>query len=402
MTAKKKVGPEDLTPPVPLGGDETPPAPPPGIDDIEAELLESLSEGMNQKYGDGTVYSLTGANSGSAIRWWLPMGLRLVEECIGRAGLPSGRIIEMYGEEGSGKTSLAMHMVAATQRGRYEVEGGGMSGAIAFVIDTERTLDEAYAHAIGVNTDRLVGIKARSIEEIFARATEVVVGLRAGELPGKRGQKIKLSAPFKGPILGVVDSVGQTATDGELKKLADILKKTGEAEEENALPMAAAKVIKQQLRPFVPLMADAQATCIFINHTYSVMASRYNKNPQPISYGGKGLKLASSIRIKTERLFRIMDEDTEIGWKLGVDIEKNKVSMPSGRLELEIIRGRGIRETGIYVDRLVETGRLPMGGGGWFTLPTESGTPVRLQGKEAVVKYLEEFPSALDLLLNKA
>jgi recombination protein RecA len=330
-------------------------------------------------------------NRMAAIRWMIPMGLNLVTRRIiefgtpaDSFGLPSGRIVEVFGKPESGKTTLATHFMASAQR---------TMNAMCVLIDTENAYDPKYAQAQGVDISRVIGLKALSIEEVYTMAMDSIRALRLGEIT--KGNKTIKTQTFDGPILIVVDSIGQTATLGEISKFDESAKK-GEAFN---LPMAAARVINSQMRVYTPFASEHNICTVFLNHTYTGQPPYPGAQAPEISYGGEGIKFAASLRIKTTQFGKIMEDDREIGSRISIHFLKNKIHTWSGKIELDVVRGRGLRETGTLVDELIESGVLkPVSGRFRFIY---QGVEQNIHGKEKFINWIESNPGAIETIMQE-
>jgi recombination protein RecA len=276
----------------------------------------------------------------------IPSGSILLDEALGVGGYPRGRIIEMYGPESSGKTTLALHAVAEAQK----------LGGIAAFIDAEHALDPVYAKNLGVNIDELwvsqpdTGEQALEICENLVRsgAVDIIV------------------------IDSVAALVPQKEIDGEMG---------------DSVMGVQARLMSQALRKLTAIVGKSKCTIVFINQIRMKIGVMFG-NPETTT-GGNALKFYSSIRLEIRRIETIEgkgDEDA-LGNRVRVKIVKNKVAPPFRKVELDIYFGKGISATASLLDSAVKHGIIDKRGA-WYTRGEEKVG----QGKENAINFLKENP----------
>lgn len=272
-----------------------------------------------------------------------------LDMALGVGGLPRGRIIEIYGPESSGKTTLALHAIAAAQ-----AEGG-----IAAFIDAEHALDPTYAAALGVDVDSLLVSQPDSGDQGLEITEQLV---RSGALD-----------------IIVVDSVAALVPRAEI-----------EGEMGDAFVGLHARLMSQALRKLAGVIAKSRCVAIFINQLREKVGVVYG-NPE-VTTGGRALKFYSSIRIDVRRVEHIKEGDRLVGSHTRAKVVKNKMAPPFREAYFDIMYGEGISHTGELLDLGVEYDLIKKGGA-WFTINEE-----RFQGRENAKKYLMEHKSVADEL----
>ncbi len=302
--------------------------------------LKKAIEDIKKKYGEESVLVLGNKAKDKKIKK-ISSGSLLLDEALGIGGYPLGRIIEIFGHESSGKTTLALHAVAEMQK----------SGGTAAFIDAENALDIEYAQKIGVNTEDLVLSQPDSGEQ----ALEIMDALI-------RTKKINLL---------VVDSVAALVPQVELD---------GEMSDQTVGVQA--RLMSKALRKTAKIINENEVVVIFINQLREKVGVMFG-NPE-VTTGGRALKFYSSVRIDIRRSAVIKKETDIIGTTSKIKIVKNKVAAPFKIVEVDIIYGEGISKTNEIIDLAVKHSIIEKSGS-WFSYKGEKIG----QGKERVKKYLE-------------
>ena len=311
----------------------------------EKESVNTLDEALKlveKAFGKGTIMKL--GDRPSVDCNVIPSGSLLIDQALGVGGYPRGRIIEIFGPESSGKTTLALHAIAECQK---------LGGQTAFV-DAEHAIDPNYARNLGVNIDDLILSQPDSGEQ----ALEIV-------------EMLASSDAFD---LIVVDSVAALVPQSEL-----------EGEMSDQTVGAQARLMSKALRKITAILNHHECTVIFINQLREKVGVVYG-NPETTA-GGRALKFYSSVRIDIRRTEAIKDGPTIIGNSVNVKIVKNKVSPPFRTCKVDIIYGKGISQTGEILDVGVELGILKRVGA-WYEYDGNRFANGRDNGKA----YLEEHP----------
>lgn len=306
--------------------------------------LEAAISSITKAYGDGSIMRLGAAQALRKIEV-IPSGSLAIDLALGVGGVPRGRVVEIYGPESSGKTTLMLHIIANAQK----------SGGLAAFIDAEHALDPAYAKKLGVNLDDLLvsqpdsGEEALSICETLARSNALDVI--------------------------VVDSVAALVPKAEL-----------EGEMGMATMGMQARLMSQALRKLTALLSKSKTTCIFTNQLREKVGVMFG-NPETTP-GGKALKFYASVRIDIRRKDAIKDPAGNVlGHHVKVKIVKNKVAPPFTEAEFEIIFNHGINKEGSILDVGIEDGVVDKKGA-WLQFNGE----LIGQGKDAAQRALVEKP----------
>jgi recombination protein RecA len=319
-----------------------------------AEKLKALQlamEKIDKDHGKGTIMRL-GDDSIEDIAV-IPTGSIGLDYALGVGGYPRGRIIEIYGPESSGKTTLAIHAIAEVQK-----EGG-----IAAIIDAEHAFDRFYAAGLGVDIDNLLISQPDSGEEALEVADQLI-----------RSSAVDLV---------VVDSVAALTPKAELE--GDM--------GENKVGLQA-RLMSQALRKLTATISKTNTTCIFINQLREKIGVMFG-NPETTT-GGNALKFYSSVRLDIRRASQIKDGDKVIGNQTKVKVVKNKVAPPFRKAEFDIMFGEGISLTGEIVDLGVEYGVIKKSGS-WFSY----GDTKLAQGREGVKQLLNDNEELKEELKEK-
>src|ERR1044071_606482 len=306
--------------------------------------LDAAISSITKAYGEGSIMRLGDARAQVKIEV-IPTGALAVDLALGVGGVPRGRVVEIFGPESSGKTTLMLHIIANAQK----------QGGLAAFIDAEHALDPAYAKKLGVNLDDLLvsqpdsGEEALTICETLARSNALDVI--------------------------VIDSVAALVPKAEL-----------EGEMGMATMGMQARLMSQALRKLTAILAKAKTTCVFTNQIREKVGVMFG-NPETTP-GGKALKFYASIRIDIRRKDAIKDTaGTAIGSHVKVKIVKNKVAPPFAEAEFDIIFNHGINKEGSVLDVGVEDGIVDKKGA-WLQFNGE----LIGQGKEAAQKALLDKP----------
>ncbi len=306
--------------------------------------LEAAISSITKAYGDGSILRLGAAHAAKKIDV-IPTGALAVDLALGVGGLPRGRVVEIYGPESSGKTTLMLHVIANAQK----------AGGLAAFIDTEHALDPGYAKKLGVNLDELLvsqpdsGEEALTICETLARSNALDVI--------------------------VIDSVAALVPKAEL-----------EGEMGMATMGMQARLMSQALRKLTAVLGKSKTTCVFTNQLREKVGVMFG-SPETTS-GGKALKFYASVRIDIRRKETIKDAaGVATGNHVKVKIVKNKVAPPFAEAEFDIIYNHGINKEGSILDVGIADGVVEKKGA-WLQF---EGNLIG-QGKEAAQKTLTEKP----------
>ena len=314
--------------------------------------LDAAISSITKAYGEGSIMRLGAARALRQIEV-IPTGALSVDLALGVGGLPRGRVVEIFGPESSGKTTLMLHVIANAQK----------AGGLAAFIDAEHALDPAYAKKLGVNLDDLLvsqpdsGEEALSICETLARSNALDVI--------------------------VIDSVAALVPKSEL-----------EGEMGMATMGMQARLMSQALRKLTSILAKARTTCIFTNQLREKVGVMFG-NPETTP-GGKALKFYASIRIDIRRKETLKDAaGNAIGNQVKVKIVKNKVAPPFAEAEFEIIYNHGINKEGSLLDVGLSHGVVEKKGA-WLQFDGE----LIGQGKEAARAALAEKPEIAKKIMD--
>jgi len=316
----------------------------------KAKALSLALETIEKQFGKGSIMKL-GESTHTKVET-IPSGSISLDLALG-GGLPRGRVIEIYGPESSGKTTLTLHAIAEVQR----------AGGTAAFIDAEHALDPAYAKRIGVDIDNLLlsqpdnGEQALEIVETLVRSNAV--------------------------DLVVVDSVAALVPRAEI-----------EGEMGDSLPGLQARLMSQALRKLTSVISRSKTTVIFINQIRMKIGVMFG-NPETTT-GGNALKFYSSVRMDIRRIGQIKQGEEVIGNRTRVKIVKNKIAPPFREAEFDIMYNEGISKSGDILDQAVNHGIVEKSGA-WFSYNGEKVA----QGREAAKKYLHDNPKVMAELSKK-
>jgi recombination protein RecA len=312
--------------------------------DEKNRALEAALSQIEKSYGKEAIMKL-GERSGKMKVETIPTGALSLDLALGVGGLPRGRVIEIYGPESSGKTTLTLHVIAEAQK----------KGGMAAFIDAEHALDPVYAQKLGVNVDDLLISQPDSGEQAL-EITEKLV--RSGALD-----------------IIVVDSVAALVPKAEI-----------EGEMGDLHVGLQARLMSQALRKLTSIVASTKTSVMFINqlrHKIGVMFGNPETTP-----GGLALKFYSSVRMDIRKIETIKSADVVTGARIRVKVVKNKVAPPYRQAEFEMVNGEGISTEGCLLDMGVETGLLEKSGT-WFIY---KGDRIG-QGRENAKNYLKANPA---------
>lgn len=316
------------------------------------KALQTALKDIEKAYGKGAVMKL-GEAAGIQVESTKTGSLGL-DVALGIGGIPKGRVIEVYGHESSGKTTLALHMVAEVQK----------TGGIAGFIDAEHALDPVYAKGIGVDIDNLYISQPDNGEQGLAIA-EAMVASGAVDIV-------------------VVDSVAALVPKAEIQgQMAD---------QQMGLQ---ARLMSKGLRKLTGIMSKFNCTVVFINQLREKIATGYGGGGETTT-GGRALKFYSSVRLEVKKVDNLKKGDVQVGNRVKVKVAKNKVAPPFKIVEFDIIYGKGISKIGEIIDMAVERDIIEKSGA-WYSY---NGSKLG-QGKENVRNYLSENNELLDEIEQK-
>ena len=312
--------------------------------------LETAISQIEKSYGKGAIMRL-GDNMQVNVDA-IPSGSLSLDLALGIGGVPRGRIIEIYGPESSGKTTLALHIIASAQK---------LGGEVAFV-DAEHALEPAYARAVGVNIEDLLISQPDTGEDALA-ITETLV--RSGAVD-----------------VVVVDSVAALVPRSEI-----------EGEMGDSSVGVIARLMSQALRKLAGSISKTNCIVVFINQLREKIGVMYG-NPETTP-GGRALKYFSSVRIDVRRIESLKNGSEIVGNRTRAKIVKNKVAPPFREAEFDIMYGEGISKVGEIIDLGVKLELIDKGGA-WFTIGEN-----RIQGRDAAKQFLKDNPDVADELEAK-
>lgn len=313
------------------------------------KVLEVTFSQIDKQYGKGAVM-LLGQIADADVKS-ISTGSILIDQAIGVGGFPKGRIVEIYGPESSGKSTLAMHTIAQAQK----------KGGICAFIDAEHALDSNYASQLGININDLIisqpdyGEQALDIAEMLVRSGAVDVI--------------------------VIDSVAALVPKAEL-----------EGDMGDAHVGLQARLMSQALRKLTPVVHKSNTVLIFINQIRQTIGGMPSfSGPKETTSGGKALKFYASLRIDVRKIASLKKGEVSIGNRISVKIAKNKVAPPFKKVEVDLIFGKGISKELDLLDAALHY-ELIKQSGSWFSYNENKIG----QGREQVLAYLKDNPAIAD------
>ena len=326
------------------------PAAKPATNDRNKALEVALSQ-IDKQFGKGSVMRL-GDDNRPPVQV-IPTGSLALDVALGIGGLPRGRVIEVYGPESSGKTTVALHAVANAQK----------AGGKAAFIDAEHALDPVYARALGVDTDSLLVSQPDTGEQALEIADMLI---RSG-----------------GIDIIVIDSVAALVPKAEI-----------EGEMGDSHVGLQARLMSQALRKITGALSATGTTAIFINQLREKIGVFFG-SPETTT-GGKALKFYASVRIDVRRIETLKEAGAPVGNRTRAKVVKNKMAPPFKQAEFDIVYGKGISREGSIIDMGVEAG-IVRKSGSWFTY----GDDQLGQGKENVRQFLVDNPELANEIEQK-
>lgn len=322
-----------------------------GIDPRRQAALDTALAQVEKSFGKGSAMRL-GDRPEQDVEV-IPTGSLALDMALGIGGLPKGRIVEIYGPESSGKTTLALHVVANAQK----------AGGVAAFIDAEHALDPVYAAKLGVDVDEMLISQPDTGEQALEICDMLV---RSGAID-----------------CVVIDSVAALVPRAEI-----------EGEIGDTTVGLQARLMSQALRKLAGSLSRSNTTCVFINQLREKIGVMFG-NPETTT-GGRALKFYSSVRLDVRRFDSVKKDGEFIGNRVRVKVVKNKVAPPFRQAEFDIMYGEGISKEGCVLDMGVEAGFVKKSGS-WFNYGDE-----RLgQGREAAKRTLKENPDIRNEIENK-
>ncbi|MBR5950951.1 MAG: recombinase RecA [Actinomycetaceae bacterium] len=316
-----------------------------------AKALDAALAQIDRQFGKGSVMRL-GDKAVASVQV-IPTGSIALDVALGIGGFPRGRIVEIYGPESSGKTTVALHAVANAQR----------AGGLAAFVDAEHALDPEYARNLGVDTDNLIVSQPDTGEQALEIADTLI---RSGAFD-----------------IIVIDSVAALVPKAEI-----------EGDMGDSHVGLQARLMSQALRKLTGALSATGTTAIFINQLREKIGVFFG-SPETTT-GGKALKFYSSVRLDVRRIETLKEGGEPIGNRTRVKVVKNKMAPPFKQAEFDILYGKGISREGSIIDMGVDTGIIRKSGS-WFTYDGDQLG----QGKEKVRNFLHDNPDLADELYAK-
>ena len=317
------------------------------VNAAKLKALQATIDKIEKDYGKGTIMKLGDQPEWDAAQV-IPSGSIALDHALGIGGYPKGRIIEIYGPESSGKTTLAIHAIAQAQK----------SGGIAAIIDAEHAFDRTYAKALGVDLETLLISQPDNGEQALEIADNLI---RSGAID-----------------IVVIDSVAALTPKAEIE---------GEMGE-NKVGLQA-RLMSQALRKLTANISKTNTCCIFINQLREKIGIMFG-NPETTT-GGNALKFYASVRLDIRRTTQIKDGEEALGNHVKVKVVKNKMAPPFKKAEFDIVFGEGISHSSELVDLGVELGIIQKSGS-WFSYNDQK----LAQGREAAKKVMQDNPELAD------
>lgn len=315
------------------------------------KALDVAMAQIEKQFGKGSLMRL-GDHAAVPIEV-IPTGSIALDLALGIGGLPRGRVVEIYGPESSGKTTVALHAVASAQA----------AGGVAAFIDAEHALDPEYARALGVDTDALLVSQPDTGEQALEIADMLI---RSGAL-----------------AIIVIDSVAALVPRAEI-----------EGEMGDSHVGLQARLMSQALRKITGALSNSGTTAIFINQLREKIGVMFG-SPETTT-GGKALKFYASVRLDVRRIETLKDGTEAVGNRTRVKVVKNKVAPPFKQAEFDIVYGQGISREGSLIDVGVDQGLIKKSGA-WYTYDGDQLG----QGKENVRTFLQDNPDMADEIEKK-
>ncbi len=319
-----------------------------------SEKLKALKltiDKIEKDFGKGSVMMMN--EKADTLGEVISTGSIGLDVALGIGGLPKGRVVEIYGPESSGKTTVAIHVIAEAQK----------KGGMCAIIDAEHAFDSSYAQKLGVDVDNL---------------------LISQPDYGEQGLEIADRLILSGALdVVVIDSVAALVPKGEL-----------EGEMGDSKMGLQARLMSQALRKLTATISKTNTICIFINQLREKIGIMFG-NPETTT-GGNALKFYASVRLDIRRLAQIKDGDEAIGNRVKVKVVKNKVAPPFRSAEFDIVFGEGISKTGEIIDMGVELG-IVQKSGSWFSYNSDKLG----QGRDAVKQLLTDNPELANEIETK-
>ena len=312
------------------------------------KILQSTLDKIEKNYGKGSIMKLGDRPDENYDA--ISTGSISLDTALGIGGFPKGRIIEIYGPESSGKTTLAIHAIAESQK----------KGGIAAFIDAEHAFDPVYARKLGVDIDNLLVSQPDNSEQALEIADNLI---RSGAID-----------------IIVIDSVAALTPKAEI-----------DGEMGDSKVGLHARLMSQALRKMTSTISKTGCCCIFINQLREKIGVMFG-NPETTT-GGNALKFYASVRLDIRRIQAIKDGDQNIGNRVKVKVVKNKVAPPFRTCEFDLMFGEGISKLGEIIDLGVETGIIKKSGS-WFSY----GDSKLAQGREGVKALLRDNPELTEEL----
>ena len=315
-----------------------------GLPEEKQKLLQATLQKLEKEYGKGTVMKLN--ERGDQAIEVISTGSLALDAALGVGGLPRGRIVEIYGPEASGKTTLALHVIAEANK----------QGGLAAFIDAEHAFDPIYAQKLGINTEALIISQPDYGEQALEIADSLI---RSGAID-----------------VVVIDSVAALVPKAEL-----------EGEMGDAKVGLQARLMSQALRKLTASISKTRCIAIFINQLREKIGGMAMYGPSETTTGGNALKFYASVRLDVRRIAAIKEGTDVIGHRVRVKVVKNKVAPPFKMAEFDILYGEGISKIGEIIDLGVQLGVIQKSGS-WFSYEGQK----LAQGRENLRVFLRDHP----------
>ena len=314
------------------------------------DILEQALIEIRSKFGDGAIMRL--GDEVQRVAEVIPSGILPLDVALGIGGIPRGRVVEIFGPEGGGKTTIALHILAEAQK----------TGGLAAFIDAEHALDPRLASSLGVDTANLYMSQPDSGEQAFYILDTLV---RSGAFD-----------------VVVIDSVAA------LTPQAEIDGKMGEGSNQMGLH---ARLMSYALRRLTAAISKSNTTVIFINQLRAQISTGYGAGPTETTTGGRALKFYSSVRIEVKRGKQVTQGENIIGHELWIKVVKNKQAPPFRTAHTTLIYGKGVPKAMSVLDMAIDR-EVVKRKGSWLAYKGETLG----QGKEGVASYLDEHPELME------